>query len=500
MATRQAHALATAAVAAVQARLDAADSATRQALEERNAALAREAALQAENAALRAEIDRLTALMAQMQAEIDTLQVEIDALRFRVESLMAEIADLKDEVTRLHQEMAALQLEVERLAAAMELVRAELAEARRTLQELRSQPPVEVRIGGLNALFGPEGRWRSVETVEGLSALAAEALAYLGATGVCGGTLAAMVYDPDEDPDVDGEDDPTTYDDNMLQLVAWHAPAAGGAAADAARWLRQGRNVGKLLPRGAATAPQYIAANTRATKVVTPEMTALLAADAVMAGRAVTASNVSKTPTGVPSGILVQAFPIIPHGDTAKELHNEGSLRGGLNVGQMAGGSRVQVEGLGFVPTVEVDAVPVWGVLTVGGGWRQTTLITIPFSFGGGPSKYHVINYWQTLWSKPSIGDNCRGPSCDQSVRRVMADITGNRLRSMIYIALIRAPEVRRRPYATVVMHPEMEATPGLVSDIGFIVQGGGAAGGFELAGPSPPKSTPSLPRVYPSG
>ena len=129
---------------------------------------------------------------------------------------------------------------------------------RRELEELRNAPPpepVQVRIGGLNALFGPEGRWKSVDTVEQLSSIAAEALAYLGATGSAGGTLAAMVYDPDEDPDADAEDDPTTYDDNMLQLVAWHAPANGGIAADAARWLRQGKNVGKLLPRGGATAP-----------------------------------------------------------------------------------------------------------------------------------------------------------------------------------------------------------------------------------------------------
>ena len=83
---------------------------------------------------------------------------------------------------------------------------------------------------GWALLFGPEGRWNSVDTVEELSSIAAEALAYLGATGICGGTLAAMVYDPDEDPDADAIDDPTTYDDNMLQLVAWHAPAVGGRA------------------------------------------------------------------------------------------------------------------------------------------------------------------------------------------------------------------------------------------------------------------------------
>lgn len=75
----------------------------------------------------------------------------------------------------------------------------------------------------------------------------------------------------------------------MLQLVAWHAPANGGAASDAVRWLRQGRNVGKLLPRGGATAPQYVAANNRAVEVVTPEMTAKRMADAVAAGRAVKA-------------------------------------------------------------------------------------------------------------------------------------------------------------------------------------------------------------------
>jgi len=74
----------------------------------------------------------------------------------------------------------------------LDRVRREVEEAHRALQELRDTPPpvVEVRGGGLDALFGADGRWKSVDTVEQLSSVAAEALAYLGATGVCGGTLA----------------------------------------------------------------------------------------------------------------------------------------------------------------------------------------------------------------------------------------------------------------------------------------------------------------------
>ena len=63
--------------------------------------------------------------------------------------------------------------------------------------------------------------------------------------------------------------------------------AVGGIAHEAAKWLRQGKNVGKLLPRGAATAPQYRAANQREVDVVTAEMTSDSFAAAIAMGGAV---------------------------------------------------------------------------------------------------------------------------------------------------------------------------------------------------------------------
>ena len=46
------------------------------------------------------------------------------------------------------------------------------------------------------------------------------------------------------------------------------------------------------------------------------------------------------------------------HEETAKELDNAKSFRG-------LSSAKTQVEGLAFVPVVEEDAVPVWGVMTI---------------------------------------------------------------------------------------------------------------------------------------
>ena len=60
------------------------------------------------------------------------------------------------EIERLHGIIEGLEAEVERLKALNAALQAELDRVKRELQELKDRPPpvVEVRTGGLNALFG----------------------------------------------------------------------------------------------------------------------------------------------------------------------------------------------------------------------------------------------------------------------------------------------------------------------------------------------------------
>lgn len=209
----------------------------------------------------------------------------------------------------------------------------------------------------------------------------------------------------------------------MLQLVAWHAPANGGTASDAVRWLRQGRNVGKLLPRGGATAPQYVAANKRAVEVVTPEMMAKRMAEAVAAGRAVKArgggegglTNAENRSTRIQEARVFFVFIFAHHSffllcsrrkknttkthqptfacawscaatwEAANASKTPAEAPSGIlikafpiipdeevaealgNMKSLRGSAQdhTQVQGLAFVPVIEENAVPVWGVMTM---------------------------------------------------------------------------------------------------------------------------------------
>ena len=144
VARREAEEKAAVRIAAMQERLDHADTLIKKATDERDAALAREADLKRENAEQKVEIERLKALLAEMQTQIDALNAEIarlnaeiDSLRFKIETLTAEIEALKEEIERQKRLVAGLEKEIADLKAAMAALQARLDQA---LHDLEARP------------------------------------------------------------------------------------------------------------------------------------------------------------------------------------------------------------------------------------------------------------------------------------------------------------------------------------------------------------------------
>jgi len=230
--------------------------------------------------------ERLKAEISELEDNVDTLQEEkkaaIDNLTGQLKEMEGVLDDARHKGAAARNQAAALRItgslmtdvgrskddriaELERLLAARE---AELAQARQEALDnltrasdsaMTSFKPTK-RMTRLEELFWEEGEWRNVKSLTHWAAIFEDTSAYLDALYGFASLITLLTYDPENDIDGDGEDNPDTFDDNVFLIAGLHQPRSMGVVRKAFRWLLHGRAAGETLERGPRSDAHYRAA------------------------------------------------------------------------------------------------------------------------------------------------------------------------------------------------------------------------------------------------